>query len=59
MVTLIKLLGELQKDQRGSELLEMMIAIVIVVLVVISPMQNLANALLAGFQKIISQLSNL
>lgn len=46
-------------NERGSELLEMMIAIVIVVLVVISPMQNLANALLAGFQKIISQLSNL
>jgi len=59
MVTLMRLLGELQRDQRGSELLEMMIAIVIVVLVVISPMQNLANALLAGFQKIISQLSNL
>jgi len=46
-------------NEKGAELLEIMVGIVVIVLIAILPMQNLGSTLTQGFTKIINQLSTL
>lgn len=46
-------------NEKGAELLEIMVGIVVIVLIAIAPMQNLGSTLTQGFTKIINQLSTL